>query len=81
MKFPLLFRRLNAITGNAAQDRAEKLLAESLRLLGQFCAKMADSVEAQRLARAGYSQQDEFLERIDPGPSSDSPNRRSNQER
>ena len=67
MKFPLIFRRLDAIT---AQDRAEKLLAESLRLLGQFCAKMADAVEAQRLARAGYSQQGEFLERTDGGSTS-----------
>ncbi len=67
MKFPLLFRRLDAISTSAAQDRAEKLLAESLRLLGQFCAKMADAVEAQRLARAGYSQQGEFLERTDSG--------------
>jgi len=71
MKFPLIFRRLDAITGNAAQDRAEKLLAESLRLLGQFCAKMADAVEAQRLARAGYSQQGEFLERTDGGSRSE----------
>ncbi len=65
MKFPLLFRRFEAISTNAAQDRAEKFLAESLRLLGQFCAKMADAVEAQRLARAGYSQQGEFLERTE----------------
>ena len=71
MKFPLIFRRLDAITANAAQDRAEKLLAESLRLLGQFCAKMADAVEAQRLARAGYSQQGEFLERTDAGSTSE----------
>ncbi|HKD42969.1 MAG TPA: hypothetical protein VKB87_21980 [Myxococcaceae bacterium] len=71
MKFPLIFRRLDAITASAAQDRAEKLLAESLRLLGQFCAKMADAVEAQRLARAGYSQQGEFLERTDAGSTSE----------
>ncbi len=65
MKFPLLFRRFDKLGTNAAQDRAEKLLAESLRLLGQFCSKMADAVEAQRLARAGYSDQGEFLERTD----------------
>jgi len=66
MKSPALFRRFTAIRTHVAQDRAEKLLADSLRLLGQFCAKLADAVEAQRLARAGYPQQDEFLERIDP---------------
>jgi hypothetical protein len=71
MKFPLLFRRLEALSTNAAQDRAEKLLAESLRLLGRFCAKMADAVEAQRLARAGYSHQGEFLERTDVGSTPD----------
>jgi hypothetical protein len=65
MKFPLLFRRFEALRTNAAQDRAEKLLAESLRLLGQLCSKMADAVEAQRLTRAGYSEQGEFLERTD----------------
>ncbi len=66
MKSPVLFRRFAAIRSQATQDRVEKLLAESLRLLGQFCAKLADAVEAQRLARAGYREQDEFLERIDP---------------
>ncbi len=65
MKSPVLFRRFMAIRSQATPDRVEKLLAESLRLLGQFCGKLADAVEAQRLARAGYRQQDEFLERID----------------
>lgn len=66
MKLPLLFRNRGSITlARAAEDRTEKLLAEGFRLLGQFCAKMADVIEAQRLARAGYGQQDKFLERLD----------------
>lgn len=50
------------------QDRAEKLLAESFRLLGQVCEKMADLVETQRLKRAGYEEQGKFLERLDLPP-------------
>ena len=64
MKFPLFLRRSDAIA-QATQDHAEKLLAESLRLLGQFCGKLADAVEAQRLSRAGYREQGEFLQRIE----------------
>jgi hypothetical protein len=65
MKFPLFSRRPDSISAHSAQDRAEKLLADSLRLLSQFCSKLADAVEAQRLARSGYSRQGEFLERTD----------------
>jgi hypothetical protein len=57
-------RRSDAIA-QAAQDHAEKLLAESLRLLGQVCGKLADAVEAQRLSRAGYREQGEFLQRVE----------------
>ena len=75
MKSSVLFRRFTAIRTQATQDWAERLLADSLRLLGQFCAKLADAVEAQRLARAGYRQQDEFLERTDPGATSKPPSK------
>ena len=75
MKSPVLLRRFTAIRTQATQDWAEKLLADSLRLLGQVCAKLADAVEAQRLARTGYSQQGEFLERTDPGATSKPPSK------
>lgn len=81
MKLPLPFRdRSTSKVVHAAEDRTEKLLAEGFRLLGQFCAKMAELIEAQRLSRAGYGQQDKFLERLDYSPSGDtraaaSPNR------
>jgi hypothetical protein len=66
MKLPLLFRRDRSILQRPdAKDRVEKLLARSLRTLGQVCAKVADVIEAQRLERQGYSQQNDFLRRLD----------------
>jgi hypothetical protein len=69
MKLPLLFRRDRSIVKRPdAQDQVEKVLADSLRTLGQVCAKVADLIEAQRLQRQGYSQQNDFLRRLDDGP-------------
>lgn len=66
MKFPALFRRESSMPARReAQDRAEKLVAESLRMLGQVCAKLADAVDAQRLSRAGFEEQGKYLERLD----------------
>jgi hypothetical protein len=68
MKLPLLFRRDRTLSKADAQDQAEKLLAESLRMFGQACAKVADLIEAQRLERQGYSEQNHFLRRMDAPP-------------
>ena len=71
MKWPLPFRRDKTILKRPdAKDQVEKILADSLRALGQICAKVADVIEAQRLERQGYSQQQDFLKRLDqePGP-------------
>lgn len=57
-----------------AQERAEKALVEGLRALGRAFSRLADRVEAQRLTRAGYEQQDKYLERLDR---TDQPGRRS----
>ncbi len=66
MKLPLPFRRDRSILKRPdAQDQLEKLLADSLRALGHVCAKVADVIEAQRLDRQGYSQQNDFLRRVD----------------
>ncbi|HXX29295.1 MAG TPA: hypothetical protein VEJ89_01090 [Myxococcaceae bacterium] len=66
MRLPRLFRTRRALApAGAAQDRAERLLAETFRSLGALCARMADRVEAQRLARSGYGAQGTFLERLD----------------
>ncbi len=65
MKLTQLFRRDRTVIKRAdAQDQAEKMLAESLRLLGQVCTKVADFIETQRLERAGYSQ-NAYLRRLD----------------
>ncbi|HEX8434674.1 hypothetical protein [Archangium sp.] len=69
MKLTELFRRDRTIIKRAdAQDQAEKLLAESLRMLGQVCSKVADLIETQRLERAGYAQKDAYLHRLDTPP-------------
>lgn len=66
MKFPQLFKREKSPeAAKQAQDRAEKMLAESLRMLGNACAKLADFVDAQRLSRAGFETQGKYLERLD----------------
>ena len=65
MKLTQLFRRDRTVIKRAdAQDQAEKILAESLRLVGQVCTKVADLIETQRLERAGYSQ-NTYLRRVD----------------
>ena len=66
MKFPGLFKReKSSIAAREAQERAEKLLAESFRVLSQVCIRMADFIETQRLQRAGYEPQEKYLERLD----------------
>lgn len=65
MKLPLPFRRDRPIIPSAnAQDHAERLIAESLRMLGQVCSKVADAIEAQRLERQGYAH-NSYLRRLD----------------
>ncbi len=60
-----LFRRDRTVIKRAdAQDQAEKILAESLRMLSQVCTKVADLIETQRLERAGYSN-NAYLQRLD----------------
>ncbi|MFY1824716.1 hypothetical protein ACN47A_02260 [Myxococcus fulvus] len=65
MRLPGLFRKERTTIKNAdAQDHAEKLLAESLRLLSQVCTKVADAIESQRLSRQGYAH-NTYLRRTD----------------
>jgi hypothetical protein len=71
MRLLRLFRSAKDIlpSGQAAQDQAERLLAEAFRSLGVLCARTAELLEAQRLARSGYGAQGKFLERLEPpGP-------------
>ena len=64
MKLPDLLRREKR-SSLQAQDRAEKMLAESFRLLSRLCTKMAEFIETQRLQRQGYKPQGEWLQRVD----------------
>jgi hypothetical protein len=70
MKLPSLFRREreNDVLEKVAADRADRLLAETLRLMGQVFSKLADLVEEQRLQKSGTLEQDRYLERLDPAP-------------
>jgi hypothetical protein len=66
MRFPELFKREKSpAAARDAQDKAEKILAESFRLLSQVCSKLADVIETQRLQRSGYAPQEKYLERLD----------------
>jgi len=74
MKLPLPFRRDRTVLKRPdAQDQVEKILADSLRTLGHVCSKVADLIEAQRLSRQGYRQQQDFLRRLDQEPGSPDP--------
>jgi len=80
MKFPSLLEpmRQRLAAQLAPADQAERLLAETFRTLGVLCTRLADLVESQRLARAGYRDQGRFLERLDrpvPPPSDPGPTR------
>lgn len=67
MKLPDLFSRekRSGAAGLAAQDKAERLLVESFRLLSRLCGKVADLIETQRLQRRGFDPQGKWLERLD----------------
>ncbi|HYX90511.1 MAG TPA: hypothetical protein VE782_03030 [Myxococcaceae bacterium] len=65
MKFPLFRRETSKQAQLEAQAQLEKLVADSFRALAQLFAKTAELIDAQRLERTGYGQQDRFLERLD----------------
>ena len=65
MKFPLFRRDAPKQAQLAAQAQIEKLVAETFRALGQLFTKTAELIEAQRLERTGYGEQDQFLERTE----------------
>lgn len=69
MKFPLFRRESTKQAQLEAQAQFERALAESFRTLGTLFTKAAALIEAQRLERSGYGEQERFLERLDkPGP-------------
>ena len=75
MKFSLFRRQRTVIERAAAKDQVEKALADSLRVLGQVCTRVADVIETQRLERAGYSQ-NTLLRRLDTEPGTKPPEKK-----
>ena len=65
MKFSIFRSDKSVVKRSDAQDQMEKVLAESLRKMGELCGKVADLIETQRLERAGYRNQDVKLRRLD----------------
>ena len=53
-----------------AQADVERRVAEGLRVLGRLFTRAAEMVEAQRLSKRGYGEQEVFLERLDRGGAS-----------
>lgn len=64
MKFPLFFTKDRSdAAARERQDALERRLTQGLRTLSGLLLKMANTLEAQRLARSGYEKQERFLER------------------
>ena len=72
MKFPLFSKRDTSKAAQLeAQAQFERAVADGLRALGTLLTRAAELVEAQRLARKGYEEQEKYLERLDkPGSQS-----------
>ncbi|MEW6430824.1 MAG: hypothetical protein AB1730_04890 [Myxococcota bacterium] len=69
MRLPLLFRRENSSAARRErQAQLERAVTEGLRRLSDLLKTVADQIEARRLERRGYEQQDRFLERTDKAP-------------
>lgn len=60
-------QKANTQVMRAAQDQAERIIADAFRVLGRICGQLADLVEAERLSRRGYERPGKFLERLDRG--------------
>ena len=48
-----------------AEDRSQRVVAQSLRAVSQMCLKVADFLDNRRMQRAGADSQGTFLERLD----------------
>ena len=61
-----LFRKDKSKTAQLeAQANFERALADGFRALGRLFHQAAEVIEAQRLARSGFAEQERFLERLD----------------
>lgn len=57
----------------SSQDRAQRVMAQSLRSFSGMCLKVADFIDSQRMTRAGADTQGAFLERLDRRPEPPAP--------
>ncbi|MEW5742893.1 MAG: hypothetical protein AB1938_28515 [Myxococcota bacterium] len=66
MRLPLLFRRENSSAARREREaQLERALTDGLRRLADLLKQAADQIEARRLEKRGYHQQERFLERSD----------------
>jgi hypothetical protein len=64
MRFPLFFRREKSEAARRErQQELERRLTQGLRTISTMLTRLADNLEAQRLHREGYEEQERFLER------------------
>lgn len=69
MRLPLLFRRENSSAARRErQAQLERAVTEGLRRLSDLLKTAADQIEARRLEKRGFEQQERFLERTDKDP-------------
>lgn len=67
MRLPFFPRREQSDA--ARRERAEAIernVTSTLRVLAQAFNRLADGIEKRRLSRAGFHEQERFLERTDP---------------
>lgn len=61
-----LFGKEPSVLMKEGEDRTDKLVVETLRLMSQVFTKLADIVETERLEKQGFKGQERFVERTDP---------------
>ncbi len=67
MRWPLFRKERSHQAQLEAQAEMERRVAEGLRVLGRLFTRAAELVDAQRLSKKGYGDQEVFLERLDRG--------------
>lgn len=56
----------NSIARRERQEQLERSMADGLRAMASLFQKVAERIEARRLSRNGYREQNGFLERTRP---------------
>lgn len=67
------FRKENSsVARREREEQVQRAVVQGFRKLSEVLKKAADLIEAQRLERGGYEQQEKFLERSEKEDSKDS---------